>query len=137
MSRTLKSDIGVIKSGERLGAKRELPWVGLWDTGASHSLITQKIVDALELEPVDFKVISTPVGISDCPIYEVDIVLPNGFIAVNLRTLFGNLSGSDLLIGMDVIGQGDFAVSNFGGKTAFTFRVPSLVQFDFVKNSYV
>lgn len=33
---------------------------------------------------------------------------------------------------MDVIGLGDFAVSNYRGKTTFTFRVPSLEEIDFV-----
>jgi hypothetical protein len=33
---------------------------------------------------------------------------------------------------MDIIGQGDFAVSNYGGKTVFTFRVPSKQMIDFV-----
>ena len=28
----------------------------------------------------------------------------------------------DVLIGMDIIGLGDFAVSNYRGKTTFTFR---------------
>ena len=31
-----------------------------------------------------------------------------------------------MLIGMDVICMGDFAVSNYNGRTAFTFRMPSM-----------
>jgi len=34
---------------------------------------------------------------------------------------------------MDVIGMGDFAVSNFNGKTSFTFRIPSVAEADFLK----
>ena len=33
--------------------------------------------------------------------------------------------GIDVLIGMDIISMGDFAVSNFDGKTQFSFRIPS------------
>ena len=38
----------------------------------------------------------------------------------------------DVLIGMDIINLGDFAVSNVEGSTCFTFRMPSLEEFDFV-----
>jgi uncharacterized protein YecA (UPF0149 family) len=38
-----------------------------------------------------------------------------------------------MLVGMDIIGQGDFAVSNYGGKTVFCFRVPSVGMSDFPK----
>ena len=31
---------------------------------------------------------------------------------------------TDILIGMDIIGRGDFAISNADGKTLFTFAVP-------------
>lgn len=38
---------------------------------------------------------------------------------------------------MDIIGKGDFIVSNYGEKTVFTFRLPSLMKFDFIKNTYL
>ena len=34
---------------------------------------------------------------------------------------------------MDIIGTGDFAVTNLDGKTVFTFRIPSAERIDFVK----
>jgi hypothetical protein len=34
---------------------------------------------------------------------------------------------------MDLISQGDFAVTNFQGLTKFSFRVPSLRHIDFVQ----
>ena len=40
---------------------------------------------------------------------------------------------SDVLIGMDLISQGDFSVTNKGGSTVFSFRVPSQVHTDYVK----
>jgi uncharacterized protein YecA (UPF0149 family) len=39
-----------------------------------------------------------------------------------------------LLIGMDLISLGDFAVTNFAGKTVFSFRVPSVQMIDFVQS---
>lgn len=38
---------------------------------------------------------------------------------------------------MDIISQGDFAVTHSDGKTTFTFRLPSVDKLDFVKNSQV
>jgi preprotein translocase subunit SecA len=38
-----------------------------------------------------------------------------------------------MLIGMDIIARGDFAVTNYDGKTVFSFRMPSVEQIDFVE----
>jgi uncharacterized protein YchJ len=40
--------------------------------------------------------------------------------------------GIDVLIGMDILGLGDFAVTHHQGKTTFSFRVPSRHEIDFV-----
>lgn len=37
-----------------------------------------------------------------------------------------------LLIGMDIIGLGDFAVTNANDKTTFSFRIPSVREIDFI-----
>jgi uncharacterized protein YecA (UPF0149 family) len=34
---------------------------------------------------------------------------------------------------MDVIARGDFALSNFNGKTTFSYRIPSVARTDYVK----
>ena len=67
-------------------------------------------------------------------VYLIDVYLPNRVIAeeveaVESPALAGELD--DVLIGMDIIGLGDFAVSNFQGKTTFAFRIPSLAESDF------
>ena len=37
----------------------------------------------------------------------------------------------DILIGMDIISQGDLAVTNKQGKTVFTFQIPASHKIDF------
>ena len=37
-----------------------------------------------------------------------------------------------MLVGMDIIGRGDFAVTNHNGRTIFTYRCPSVGSIDFV-----
>jgi len=43
---------------------------------------------------------------------------------------YGSLE--DAISCMDIIGNGDFAVTNFQGKTTFSFRAPSMEKMDFV-----
>jgi len=51
-----------------------------------------------------------------------------------LKVTDGDLSPNvDVLIGMDIIGLGDFAVTNKDGKTVFSYRMPSMECIDFVK----
>jgi hypothetical protein len=49
--------------------------------------------------------------------------------------LEGIPNGCDMLIGMDVINLGDFAVTNYNGRTMFSFRMPSADRIDFVRLS--
>jgi len=63
----------------------------------------------------------------------VSIFLPNHVVVPEVTVSECNLLGSDVLIGMDIIGNGDFAVTNLDGKTVFSFRLPSRERIDFVK----
>ena len=68
--------------------------------------------------------------------YLVNVGLPNRILFTDVKVTKGVLQGGgdgDLLIGMDIIGMGDFAVSSKGGNTVFTFRFPSIADIDFVK----
>ena len=106
--------------------------VALWDTGASHSVIGDKIVDALQLEPFNYREVYGVNGIYMSPLYVIDLQLPNGIKIEGLSVSRGDLFASDLLIGMDVIGLGDMAVSN-SGKTTFSIRMPSQGEIDFTR----
>ena len=52
---------------------------------------------------------------------------------MGMRVTKGNMKGAEILIGMDIINQGDFAVTNLNGITKFSFRVPSTAHLDFVE----
>jgi predicted aspartyl protease len=110
----------------------------LWDTGATCSMITQEVAIKLNLKPISKTFISTPSHKNtSCNVYLINLYLPNQTMFPNLNVTEGVLNGCDMLVGMDVIYNGDFIVSNFNGKTAFTFRMPSLMKFDFIKESYL
>jgi hypothetical protein len=80
---------------------------------------------------------ATPSGIVESNIYFVNFKLPNKVIIQKVRVLEGIPSNCDALIGMDIIGFGDFAVSSGQDKTIFSFRLPSMTEIDFTKSSYL
>lgn len=123
-----------ISSNYRDPQNKEQPllWKGIWDTGASTTCITQKIVNHLGLIPAGQKQISTANGKSIVNTYLVDVGLPNNVIVENIIVSCANLGeGLDVLIGMDIITLGDFAITNVNGKTMFSFRMPSICTIDF------
>ena len=106
----------------------------IWDTGATGSVITEKVVKELALKPTGMVKVSTVNGERDANTYIVNIWLPNKVVVGNLKVTEGELPGEDeVLIGMDIISKGDLAITNYGGKTVFTYRFPSAKRIDFVK----
>ena len=107
----------------------------IWDTGATGSVITQTVVDACGLVATGMTVVHHVDGESQQETYLVNIALPNqvGYSVVPVTK--GDLgAGADVLIGMNIINAGDFAVTNFDGITKFSFRVPSVGHIDFVED---
>jgi predicted aspartyl protease len=109
------------------------PFTAIWDTGASRTVISKTVVQTCGLKPTGMAKVYTASGTDIVPTYYVSIGLPNRVIIPILKVTEGALTGTDILIGMDIINQGDFAVTNFNGKTAFSFRMPSRGKIDFVQ----
>jgi predicted aspartyl protease len=110
----------------------------IWDTGAECSLITHEAAVKLDLKPVSKELMSTPSD-KNVPtnVYFINIILPNTARITGIRAFEGTLNSADMLIGMDVISLGDFAVTNNNGRSVFSFRIPSMTEIDFCKNSYI
>ena len=65
--------------------------------------------------------------------FSVNIVLPLDVQVVGIPVMQGVFIGDfNVLVGMEIITQGDFAVTNRGGRTKFSFRLPSEADIDFV-----
>lgn len=105
----------------------------IWDTGATASAITQQVIDKCGLKPVGVAEVNHAGGKEMSEVYYVNIGLPNGVAFSFVKVIKGILAGGDVLIGMDIISQGDFAVTNKDKKTVFSFRMPSVECIDFVK----
>ena len=109
----------------------------IWDTGATLSVITQAVVDACDLKPTGMTHVASVHGEQDVETYLVNIALPNQVMVTGVTVTKGILKGDvHILIGMDVISGGDFAVTNHDGFTQFSFRSPSQEHIDFVPPPY-
>lgn len=112
--------------------------VAIWDTGATGTVISKSIVDALHLQPSG-KTRCKAVGAGDQPheyisdTYFTNVYLPNQVVIVGQRVTVGSVAGADVLIGMDIISRGDFSITNLKGKTCWSFRMPSMKEIDYVK----
>ena len=138
--RTLESQINVSEAFDPApliaqGEVEEFPhetYTAVWDTGATSSVITEKVIGDLELQPVGLTTNHTVGGTVKSERYLVNFWLPNKVIVPGLSACRGEIYGTDVLIGMDVIGRGDFAVTNSDGQTWLSFTMPSVRKLDFV-----
>ena len=109
---------------------------GIWDTGATASVVTKSTAAKLGLIPVSQTLVLGVHGKKRVNVYDITLTLTN--CDITLRTLVtecNELSADNsvgMLIGMNVITMGDFAVTNHRGRTVMSFRVPSLQTIDFV-----
>lgn len=104
---------------------------GLWDTGATGSVISKRVVAACGLVPTGMVQVSTAGGMCLANTYLVNFGLPNGLGVPNLTVTEADMGKIDVLIGMDIISMGDFAVTHHDGKSCFSFRIPSMQRVDF------
>jgi predicted aspartyl protease len=105
----------------------------LYDTGATHSAVSPQVVADLNLASIGARTVGVGGGNLTTTSHLVNIGMPNrvmfGMISVAKMVLPG---GIDALIGMDILGMGDFAVTHHEGNTMFSFCVPSRGKIDFV-----
>ena len=134
IARVLLTNVKVSANKELFKNANQEEFIAIWDTGATSTAISSKVVQKCGLIPTGKATINTANGQSIVNTYLVDIELPNNVNIPGIQaTEFTAVEGSDLLIGMDIIGLGDFAISNFEEKTTFTFRIPSIAKADYVQ----
>lgn len=105
----------------------------IWDTGATNTCISQNAATQIGLVATGQVQVAHAGGINGrANTYLVNIGLPNRVGFPSVRVTECQLTGADMLIGMDIIGAGDFAVTNKDGKTVMTYRFPSSKLIDFV-----
>ena len=104
----------------------------LWDTGASCSLISERIAKLLNLEPIGKTGVTgynSNIDVKDT--YLIHAGLPTGDIVTNIMAMACESDEYDAIFGMDIISLGDFAITNQNGQTTFSFRSPSSQTIEF------
>jgi Aspartyl protease/SEC-C motif len=105
----------------------------LWDTGATNSVVTKATAKELGLVSTGKTRVFHAGGESTVNVFFVNIFLPNKIIFPLRVTECDDSTNFGLIIGMDIITQGDFSITNTNSRTAVSFRVPSLEKIDYVK----
>ena len=110
-------------------------FTAIWDTGAMTTNISNNVVEFFGLVPIGTMKLGSIYATQIRPKYEIGVELPGGFrycdlCVVGVEEIARNI---DVIIGMDIISVGDFAVSNYNGKTSFSFRFPSQGPIDLTK----
>ena len=135
LANKIKTDVFISDSVDILDEPGESNrYIGLWDTGATITAISSRIVDNLKLPIMTELQSSGANGIFKTTVHVIDIWLPNYLVFRKVPVARTDLmSDIDVLIGMDIIRRGDFSISNFNGKTVFSYRSPSVSTTDYVE----
>jgi predicted aspartyl protease len=107
----------------------------MWDTGAMISAISDRLASRLDLEPRGYETVSHAGGESEVVRYEINLTLPNGVEFAGLPVLSVDTGDIDVLIGMDIISQCDFALTFPVGIMQFSIQSPSTHDIDFVREA--
>lgn len=115
----------------------EVETTALWDTGATNSVIAESIVHKLNLQPIGTTYMTHAGGSNQCYKYLINIWLPNQVGLAGIEAIGNNnlVSGFEVIIGMDIISQGDFSITNVDRKTVMSFRTPSISHIDYVNEA--
>lgn len=108
-------------------------YIALYDTGATHSAVSPQVVTDLQLASIGARTVCVGSGRFDTTSHIVNIALPNRvmFPMMSVASLV-LLGGVDAIIGMDILGLGDFTVTHHRNQTTFSFCIPSRKEIDFV-----
>lgn len=136
IQRVLSTSIGISLPSQNEDELRKITiknYQAIWDTGATNSVITSKVVKELQLKPTSVIQVSTANGISQQNAYLTNIYLPNQFCVpfVRVTECISLTDEFHVLIGMDIISLGDFIVNNYRNHTQFSFRMPSSHEIDY------
>jgi predicted aspartyl protease len=129
----LSSEVEIFPAS--LASQTPLPgkkYIAIYDTGATHSAISPKVVNDLGLTSIGAAQVHAASGTMATTSHLVNIGLPNKVRFPMVRVTKATLKNCDVLIGMDILGAGDFAVTNHQGKTTFSYRYPAQGEIDFV-----
>lgn len=96
-----------------------------WDTGAERTVIAPHVAEALGLESIGKVPLMGVGGDNEADVYKVAIALPDAKIYRDYFVYGIDIDNYEVLVGMDIISQSDFVITNADGRTMLSFRNPS------------
>jgi hypothetical protein len=123
---TSPADVFPVSTRDNTLLNKPVKVKAIWDTGATGSVITPRLQSLLKLFPIQSVLVKAVNSEERVDLVIVTIGLPNKIRFNNLKVTVCELNspGIDMLIGMDIISKGDFAVSNGANSTLFSFAIP-------------
>ena len=123
------SGIGIpvylIQPGTPPNQKFKVPAKALIDTGCSKTSISKRLAAACKLVPFQKTRMENAGGIAIVNVYTVDVFLPNGVRANNIKVAeFADNNRFDIIIGMDILKDLDLSITNANGQMMFSIRQP-------------
>ena len=103
----------------------------IWDTGATRTAISVEAAASIGLPVIGPTIQYTANGERQGYRHLANVYLPNKVLFPSVEVVDAVME-ADLLISMDIIGHGDFAITHKYGKTVMSFQVPAHTQIDFV-----
>jgi predicted aspartyl protease len=95
------------------------------DTGATVSAVTGRMVERMGLESQGDTEITHAMGKAKSRLYVFDVIFPGDKEFENIEAVeLSDDHNCDFLIGMDILSQGDTAITSVNGKLAFSFLSP-------------
>lgn len=103
----------------------KLPCKAVWDTGATGSMISADIAKKINLQPAGKIKIAGVHGVENSNYFYVTLNFDNGFEIPDVCVAeASNNGGFDILIGMDIIGQGHTVIEGGSNGLRVIFRFP-------------
>jgi len=100
----------------------------LWDTGAALTCIRPALFQHIKLPLLGAIGLTTITGVGgkvEAPAILVNLFITSTLVIESCPAFILDLPKNiDVIIGMDVIGMGDFVVCNANNKTSFSFAIP-------------
>ncbi len=111
----------------------------IWDTGATSTVITPSLFEQLGLNEEGREQVHTAGGTKDAIVCYVAVALPNNLVFPLLRaTVCDEMAGEgQMLIGMDIIGYGDFSFTFGRMHPVLCYMTPSNLHIDFGRTPMV
>jgi predicted aspartyl protease len=105
--------------------KIEADVLALVDTGATNTSISDRLAKNLGLRVIEQCRVDAAGGAHIANVYSIDVLLRSMVTFKNIRsTEFVENDMFDIIIGMDILTQGDLAITNHDHRTVVSFRVP-------------